>query len=132
MSKGTLMYETKLVFVVDDDPSARSALHSLVRSVGCNAEMFESGATLLAHSMEKPVLADCIICDINMPGINGVELQNRLVRRGYRIAFIFVTAFMTDHARRAALSGGALCVLEKPTDPDVLCQWLGCAFARGR
>jgi FixJ family two-component response regulator len=122
------MYKTKRVLIVDDDPSARHALYSLVRSTGCHAEMFESGDILLQHPIEKVVLADCVICDINMPGINGIELQRALAQRGYRLAFIFVTAFVNDRTRRAALAGGALCVLEKPFDPEVLCQWLVSAF----
>ncbi|WP_334023112.1 response regulator transcription factor [Burkholderia gladioli] len=126
------MCPTQLVLIVDDDPSVRSSLHSLVRSIGCEARTFESGDSLLLSEAGEIAPADCVICDINMPGISGIELQAALCRRGVTIAFIFLSAYLTERVRDAALAGGALCVLEKPADPDLLCRWLVIALERSR
>jgi FixJ family two-component response regulator len=122
------MHATKRVYIVDDEASVRVSISSLVRSSGFDASTFESGETLLALGVSEISRADCIICDVNMPGINGIDLQALLYKSGCRVPFIFCTAHFTDDMRAAALAGGALCVLEKPVDPDVLCKWLDRAF----
>ena len=122
------MGQAKLVFIVDDDRSVRSSLRSLVRSLGCDAETFESSEAFLSQGEHLILLADCVICDVDLPGMSGIELQNVLRQRGYLLNIIFLTAYGADDFSEAALSGGALCVLEKPVDPDVLCQWIVSAF----
>jgi FixJ family two-component response regulator len=122
------MHATKLVLIVDDDASVRASLSSLVRSIGSGANTFDSAETLLALGESEISRANCIICDVNMPGINGIDLQDLLHANGCQVPFIFLTAHFTDALRDMAIAGGALCVLEKPMDPDVLCVWLNRAF----
>jgi FixJ family two-component response regulator len=122
------MGHAKLVFIVDDDQSVRASLRSLVRSLGCDAETFGSSEALLSLGEHLILLADCVICDVDLPGISGIELQNVLHKRGYLLDFIFLTAYGADDVCEVALSGGALCVLEKPVDPEALCQWIVSAF----
>lgn len=66
----------------------------------------------------------CVITDVQMPGMSGVELQDRLRARGCRVPFIFFTAFPDEKTRLHALAAGAVCYLTKPFDGDSLVQWL--------
>jgi FixJ family two-component response regulator len=106
------------VYVVDDDPSSRSALGRLLKSAGFRVNLFTSAQEFLDFD---PVEPDAVmILDVRMPGLNGLELQKRLMDSGETLPIIFLTAFEDPRARRAALQCGAVAFLQKPVDEKVL------------
>jgi FixJ family two-component response regulator len=115
-----------VVSIVDDDASVRAATDRLVRSLGYVSFAFASAEEFL----QSPRLADtcCLIADVQMPGMSGVELQERLLADGRRMPTILVTAFPEEHARTRALAAGALCFLTKPIDAPTLIKYLGAAL----
>lgn len=109
---------TPLILVVDDDTSIRAALVSLIRSMGFNARAFASAGDLLASGVAE--VGACIISDIQMPGMNGVELEARLRADGVRTPIIMVTARTEPDLLKAAQASSAICVLRKPFDAAAL------------
>lgn len=99
----------------------RDALEALVESLGLRALTFASASDYLS-SAERPSV-DCVILDVQMPGMNGLDLQSRLVEAGDAPPIIFVTSYGSDAVRNRALRGGAMCVLEKPVQDRVI---IGC------
>jgi FixJ family two-component response regulator len=116
--------DTPVVSIVDDDESIRSGTTSLVRSLGFVAHAFPSARAFL-HS-EQLAETSCLISDIQMPEMSGIQLQDVLHTRGHDIPIIFVTAFPDDRVRAQALNRGAICFLTKPFDGEAL---LGCLAA---
>lgn len=111
--------EIARVSIVDDDESVREAIKSLLKSVGLNAEVFSSANDFL--NSDRINNTDCLILDLCMPGMSGLELQDRLVSSAYRIPIIFITAHAQDmEARNRALQAGALDFLCKPFDEETL------------
>ena len=111
--------ERARVSIVDDDESVREAIKSLLKSVGLNAEVFSSANDFL--NSDRIDNTDCLILDLCMPGMSGLELQDRLVSSAYRIPIIFITAHAQDmEARNRALQAGALDFLCKPFDEETL------------
>jgi FixJ family two-component response regulator len=109
----------KTVAVVDDDESVRRALKRLLHSVGVEAETFSSGQSLLdALSSATPSVPACVIADFQMPGIDGLELQRRMIRTG--VPIIFITGNDDPAVREMALAQGAAGYLTKPLDGAVL------------
>jgi len=110
--------ETKLISVVDDDESIRDSTRTLLRSVGHRVATFPSAETFL----ESDALAktECLILDIRMPGMNGLELQRRLRTSGVGVPIVFVTAHDDQPNRHQAMVGGATGFLCKPFDASVL------------
>jgi FixJ family two-component response regulator len=108
----------KLISVVDDDPSIRDSTKTLLRSVGYPVTTFDSAESFL----DSGALAetDCLILDIRMPGIDGLELQRRLNDIHSRVPIIFVTAHDDRANRRQALEAGAVGFLCKPFEANVL------------
>lgn len=107
-----------IVGIVDDDPDVRGSLNSLMRSAGMTPRCFSSAHALLADA--DPGALACIITDLHMPGMTGLELQAEIGRRGWRQPVIVMTAYPTDQARDQALRAGAAAFLTKPLDPDAL------------
>ena len=106
------------VFVVDDDRAVRESLALLVQSVGLEVETFAGdGEFLDAYGPER---RGCLITDIRMPGMSGLELQERLTADGYRIPVIVLTGFGDVPAAVRALKGGAVDFVEKPFNPQAL------------
>jgi FixJ family two-component response regulator len=107
-----------LVIVVDDDPKIRESLENLLKAAGFTAAVFPSAEeTLQSGSLAQ---ASCLITDVRMPGIQGLELQ-RLVKRDYpALPVIVITGHRDDHVRQNALSAGAASFLYKPFDPKTL------------
>ena len=101
-----------MIAIVDDDESVRTAVASLVRSLSHAACSFASAEEFL----RSPRLEDaaCLIADLRMPGMNGVELQERLLSAGRRLPIIFITAHPEDRIRDRALAAGAVGFLGKP------------------
>jgi FixJ family two-component response regulator len=106
------------VFVVDDDLPVRTALKRLFASVGLGCETFGTAAEFLARADEG--LTGCILLDVRMPGLNGLELQRMLNEAGNDLPIIFVTAYADVPLTVRAMKAGALEVLTKPFDDQVL------------
>jgi FixJ family two-component response regulator len=117
-----------VISIVDDDESVRSATRSLVRSLGLVAYAFASAEEFL----QSPHLdaTACLISDVQMPGMSGVELQNKLATDGRYIPIIFITAYPTESIRARALRGGAICFLHKPFDGQTLIKCLTSALGK--
>ena len=112
------MPKKAVIAIVDDDQSVREALTSLVRSLGYVAMAFECAQDLLKSSRRRNV--SCMIADVQMPGMTGLELYNRLVASGEPIPTILITAFPDESARQHALQAGVNCYLPKPFSEDEL------------
>jgi FixJ family two-component response regulator len=108
----------KLVAIVDDDHSIRSALQGLLKSVGLPSQAFVSAEEFLKSGQQHQ--ATCLITDIRMPGLSGLELQARLNAEHCRILTIFITAHGDAQMRMRALREGAVEFLAKPFDDEVL------------
>ena len=124
------MSNSEIISIVDDDASARVATDRLVRSLGWRARTFASGEEFL----QSPQLEDtrCLVSDVQMPRLNGLELQRRLIARGHRIPIIFMTAFPDDAARTRAMAAGAVCFLTKPFDAPTLSECIEAALRQHR
>jgi FixJ family two-component response regulator len=110
-----------VISIVDDDASVREATKGLVRSLGYAAATFESAEEFLGSGRLRDT--DCLITDVQMPGLSGVELQNRLIADGYLMPVIFLTAYPDEGIRERALRAGACGFLSKPFDED---NQIGC------
>ena len=121
------MPHTPVIAIVDDDESFRHATLSFVRSLGYSAAAFPSAdAFLNSNAVEN---TDCLITDVQMPGMSGIELQNYLLTQGNRVPVIFVTAFPETEARGDALRAGAVGFLGKPFGDENLISCLNKALA---
>jgi FixJ family two-component response regulator len=109
---------SSVIAVVDDDPGVRGSLDSLLRSVGMTSLPFSSAEALLGSGVEASLA--CVVTDLHMPGMTGLELQAEIARRGWPLPLIMMTAYPTDAAREQALTAGAVAFLTKPIDPDRL------------
>ena len=109
-----------VVCVVDDDDSSRESLDSLLRAAGFEAHAFTSAATFLDWDSRKQ--ASCLISDFVMTPMNGAEMQQALAARGRDYPIIFVTAFADHELERRLLAQGAVGVLPKPFDAEVLIE----------
>jgi FixJ family two-component response regulator len=114
--------EKPVVSMVDDDESVRSATTKLLRLNEYVVHTFASAEEFL----RSPKLGDtrCLITDVRMPGISGLELQEQLIAQGRDIPIIFVTAYPEERSRERALSNGAVCFLNKPFDGLVLIRFI--------
>lgn len=106
------------VFIVDDDAAVRQAVTLLVQSLGLRAQAYASAEAFL--EAYDPSSDGCLVLDLHMPGMNGVELQQELTARGVRIPVIVITAYKDDPLTVRAQESGALTVLYKPFKRDVL------------
>ena len=102
----------KAIAVVDDDPSVRWATIDLLDSAGLSCRAFESAEAYLASGWVGRT--SCLILDMRMPGLTGIELQHKLVQSGHSIPVIFITAFPKERTRAEATGSGAICCLLKP------------------
>jgi FixJ family two-component response regulator len=118
--------EAHVISVIDDSEAARNGTVRLVRSLGFVAHAFPSAYAFL-HS-EHLIKTSCLISDIQMPHMNGIQLHDALRARGYDMPIIFVTAFYNDEIRVEALDRGAICVLSKPLDGEMLSRCLNRAL----
>ena len=120
-----------MIAVVDDDESVCRALKRLVRSLGMDADTFASGRQFLDLLEAMPSLAlDCVVLDVQMPGLNGLQVQEQLTRSGYRFPVIFITAHDDPAVREQALAAGALAFVRKPFNDELLIKTLNVAIER--
>ena len=109
----------RLVAVVDDDISVRESLDSLIRSVGMEVRLFASAEEFLNSA--HPHKPDCLVLDVRLPGISGVELHHQLLACSRKLPVIFITAHASDdHARSEARSDWTVAYLTKPFGEDEL------------
>jgi FixJ family two-component response regulator len=108
-----------MIAVVDDDESVRTAIRGVLESVGFNVMPFASAEEFLARQDGSFA---CLISDVKMPGIDGLELQRRLARKGSDIPIIFVSGYGSELSRSSALSAGAIGFLDKPFDDNALIE----------
>ena len=121
------MAKSHVISIIDDDPSVRLATQSLVRSLGHTAEVFSSAEEYLQSGRAGD--SSCVITDLHMPGMNGADLQNRLIADGHRVPMIFVTAYFDERTRAQVMDAGAFGYLRKPFADERLIECLDRALA---
>jgi FixJ family two-component response regulator len=126
VAEGRILQFTPVVSIVDDDSGARLALDSLVRSLGWQARMYESAEEFLASG--QVAHTSCLISDIRMPGMSGIEMHECLRAQGHTPATIFMSAYPTPALQAKAVSNGALVLLQKPYEASVIVHWLSVAL----
>src|ERR1700730_2208574 len=115
-----IQVKTKLVAIVDDDDLMRSALQGMLKSVGLQSQAFASAEEFLKSGRQEQTA--CLIADVRMPGMSGLELQATLNAEHYRIPTIFITAHGDMGIRMQALGAGAVEFLAKPFDDEILLE----------
>jgi FixJ family two-component response regulator len=123
------MPKRSLVSVVEDDQFFRESMRRLMRSLGYRVEAFASAADFLASS--RLAETGCLIADVNMPAMTGIELYRHLSEAGRAIPTILVTAYPNDVERTRALNDGVVCYLRKPVDEQHLKRCLHAALTSG-
>ena len=122
--------QVPVISIIEDDASVRCAMHNLVRSLGFIACTYACAEDFLrSQGLDDTA---CIIADIQMPGLSGVELQSAVLAQGRRTPFIFITAFHNDTVRARAMNAGAVAFLSKPVDASTLIQCLDKALTGER
>jgi len=119
--------KTAMISIVDDDDSVRESTKALVRSLGYSACSFASAEEFLDADTDD---TNCLIVDIQMTGLSGVELQERLKAQGRHIPVIFITAFADERTRGHALASGAVGFLRKPFSDEKLTSCIDSALAQ--
>ena len=115
-----------VVSIVEDDRFFRESMRMLMESLGHSVECFSSAADFLASP--RLVETACLITDVQMPAMTGIELYRHLIETGRAIPTILVTAYPDDEARARALREGVICYLRKPVDDEQLKRCLRAAF----
>ena len=117
-----------MISIIDDDDSVRVSTSRLVRSLGLSTYTFASAKDFL----DSPQLTgtSCLIVDVQMPAMTGIELQDLLRSQGRSVAMIFISALPDKSIKARALEGGALCFLNKPFQPAALIECINVALSR--
>ena len=115
-----------VIAIVDDNDPFSHATASFIRSLGYAVLQFASAEAFLKSNRLDDT--DCLISDVQMPGMNGIELQGKLIAQGYHFPIIFVTAFPEMKARAQALASGAIGFLAKPFSDEILISCLNKAL----
>ena len=127
-SRGMLILENgAMISIIDDDSIVRKLIGDLINSIGYRALTFASAEQFLDSGQAAKTA--CLITDLQMPGLSGLDLQERLLKSGYRTPVIFVTAYPKDKARERALSAGAVAFLTKPFNGASLVRAVESALA---
>jgi FixJ family two-component response regulator len=124
------MTSAEIVYVVDDDESVRRSLSRLLRSAGLNVETFPSAQAFL--SRELPDRTACLVLDVRLPGLSGLDLQAALKQAGRAMPIVFISGSSDVPVSVRAMKEGALDFLQKPFDDDELLSAIAGALARGR
>ena len=112
--------QPKKIYIVDDDAPVRQALSRLLRSYGFDVFTYASAQGFL--DSVSPDEQGCLILDVKMPGMNGLELQEKLRSSGWKLPIIFITAYDDPKDREKAISNGAVTFLQKPLNDRVLLE----------
>jgi FixJ family two-component response regulator len=120
--------EVPVISVIDDDASVRTATSRLLRSMGFTVYAFASAQEFLSSPRLRET--SCVVADVEMPGMTGVELQEYLIARDHGMPIIFITAFPHDRVRERAMNAGAVCFLSKPFDEPQLLECVEQALMR--
>ncbi|MER8898357.1 response regulator [Mesorhizobium sp. M0676] len=120
------MRDAPVISIIDDDELSRIGTASLVRSLGFVAHAFPSARSFL-HSQQLTETS-CLISDVQMPEMSGIQLQDALHARGHNIPIILITAYPDDRVRAQAFARGAVCFLSKPFDGETLSRCLAVAL----
>jgi FixJ family two-component response regulator len=115
-----------LISIVDDDDSLRNSLDNLIRSVGFRAQGFSSAEAFLGSSQARDT--SCLILDVRMPGMSGIDLQRQMLLSNWCIPIIFITSHADDEARSRALDAGAVDFLYKPFREEELLHAIDAAL----
>src|SRR5215472_675516 len=127
---GLILGADVLISIIDDDDDARVAITSLMEARGFITEAFPSAAEFLAcHNMAR---TRCLIADVHMSRMTGLELHRHLMQSGRAIPTILITAYSDDDIRDRALSQGVVCYLQKPVDDDGLLRCIRAALDRAK
>jgi FixJ family two-component response regulator len=121
--------KTPIISIVEDDAAVRVATENLVKSLGFDVYTFASAQEFLQSHREAETA--CLISDVQMPNMSGVELQASLANRVFRIPTIFMTAFPDESVRRRAMAAGAVGFLNKPFNGKALIQFIQDAISQG-
>jgi FixJ family two-component response regulator len=116
----------RVLSLVDDDASVRKATGRLIKSFGFTVEVFASGEEFLCFGSLR--ITSCLVLDVQMPGMNGLQLQIHLAAAGYRIPIIFITAHPDEEIRAQALEAGAVAFLTKPFGEEALLKGIRSAL----
>jgi len=120
------MPRVQLISIVDDDDALRNSLDDLIRSIGFRTQGFPSAEAFLSSNQACDTA--CLILDVRMPGMNGLELQRKMVAANWRIPIIFITSHADDGARARALEAGAVAFLYKPFREEELLNAIDAAL----
>jgi len=120
------MRSTALISIVDDDESIRESTRGLVRSLGYQAAVFSSAEEFMRS--DSLGSTSCLIADVQMPGLSGVDLQRWLIAKGVRMPTIFITAFPEEETQAIVLTAGAVGYLGKPFSEESLVRCLDSAL----
>ena len=120
------MSETTLISIIDDDALTRNGIRDLVESLGFSAVTFKSAEHFLGS--DWVAATTCLIADVQMPGLDGLELQEALRSQGRHMPVILITAYPNEKQRSLALNGGAVGVLSKPFNEESLIRCLTAAI----
>ena len=121
-----------MIAIVDDDESVCRAMQRLVRSLGMEADTFASGQEFIDLIEAMPSFhPDCVVLDVQMPGMNGLEVQEQLLSSGSGLPVIFITAHDDIGAREQALAAGAVAFLRKPFNDELFIKTVNAALRRG-
>ena len=123
------MLDRPVIVIVEDDRSVREGIVKLVTAMGFDAESFERASEFLQS--DRLAKTSCLITDVRMPGMTGLELLDRLLASGASIPSIVITAFPRDRDRRRAMRAGAICYLAKPFTDNELLGCIRCALSGG-
>ena len=120
------MPSVPLIAIVDDDDALRNSLDNLIRSMGFRAQGFSSAEAFLGSNQARDTV--CLILDVRMPAMNGLELQRQIVAANWQIPIIFITSHTDDDTRARALEAGAVAFLYKPCREDDLLHAIDAAL----
>jgi FixJ family two-component response regulator len=111
-----------MISIIDDDRIVREALGDVVQSLGYEVATFDSAEEFLDSG--RVAETSCLITDLQLPGLDGLELQTKLLADGYSLPVIFITAFPQEKFRRRAMNAGAVCFLSKPFEEHIFLDCL--------
>ncbi len=119
-----------LISIVDDDDSLRDSLENLIRSFGFRTQGFRSAAAFLSSNQARETA--CLILDVRMPGMSGLDLQGEMMAENWRVPIIFITSHADDYAQARALEAGAVAFLYKPCREEDLLGAIEAALRQTR